>query len=606
MDRRTFLTLATAGAGAALFGVEFWHRQYTMAAVTPGVGPYGALRPADVNGISLPDGFTSRVIARSGQRLGSSGYIWHAAPDGGACFQADSGGWVYVSNSEIGNGGGGASAVRIAPDGSIVDAYRILAGTSRNCAGGPTPWGTWLSCEENGSGGRVWECDPMAAGQGIRRDLLGAFSHEAAAVDPATGRVYLTEDDPNGRLYRFTPTVAGDLSSGVLHAARVTEGQLTWVPSSASGPDRQATTTAFNGGEGAWIHAGALFFTTKGDNRIWEARLGTGTISVLYDAAATAGTPLSGVDNVTAHGATGDLFVCEDGGNMEICVLASVAGGNREIAPFLRVSGQSSSELTGVAFNPSGTRMYFSSQRGSDGTGITYEVSGPFRTSVPTPTTTTTTTTTSPTTPTTTSPTTTSPPTTSTTTSSTTTSTTTSPTTSTPPVTETLLARGATWKYLDDGSNQGTAWRQRTFSDAAWRSGPAPLGYGDPVATVVSYGQNANKKYITTYFRRAFQASHRYGRLTLRVRRDDGVVVYVNGAEVARSNMPTGTIRHNTLAVAQLDGADETAYVEFDIAAELVNGANVVAAELHQATRSTNDAVFDLELIGTGNTGPLV
>ena len=83
-------------------------------------------------------------------------------------------------------------------------------------------------------------------------------------------------------------------------------------------------------------------------------------------------------------------------------------------------------------------------------------------------------------------------------------------------------------------------------------------------------------------------------------------MVYVNGAEVARSNMPTGTIRHNTLAVAQLDGADETAYVEFDITAELVNGANVIAAELHQATRSTNDAVFDLELIGIGNTGPLV
>ncbi len=381
MDRRGFLRLATAGAGAALLGVDFWRQQYAIAAVTVGPGPYGALLTPDANGIELPNGFTSRVIAHSGQAVGSSEYTWHANPDGGACIPMPTGGWTYLSNSEVGGGGGGASAVRFDAGGSIVDAYRVLTGTSRNCAGGATPWDTWLSCEENGVGSHVWECDPTAPGQGTPREALGAFNHEAAAVDPATIRIYLTEDDPNGRLYRFTPANPGDLAAGVLHAARVDAGFVTWVPTSASAPDRQPSTTPFNGGEGAWIHSGVLFFTTKGDNRVWELDLDTGAINVLYAAAATPGAPLSGVDNVTAHPATGDLFVCEDGGNMEICVITTVANGVRQVAPFLHVVGQPDSELTGAAFSPGGTRLYFSSQRGPDGAGLTYEVSGPFRNS---------------------------------------------------------------------------------------------------------------------------------------------------------------------------------------------------------------------------------
>src|SRR3954454_8812056 len=369
MDRRKFLTLAGAGAGAVLLGVDLWGDRRTIAAIGPGPGPYGDLLPADANGIQLPQGFTSRVVAQTGLAVASSNYVWHSSPDGGACFAYPSGGWVYTSNSEVGGGAGGASALRFDAAGTVVDAYQILHGTSRNCAGGATPWGTWLSCEENGSGGHVWECDPLVAGQGIRRDLLGAFSHEAAAVDPATGHVYLTEDDPVGRLYRFTPDTTNDLSAGSLYAARVEAGTLTWIPTSPSSPDRQASTTPFNGGEGAWIRGRVLYFTTKGDNRVWQADLVTGAIGVLYDHAATPQAPLSGVDNITAHATSGDLFVCEDGGNMEICIIAPTPTGDWEVAPFVRVIGQSSSELTGAAFSPGGTRMYFSSQRGSDGAG---------------------------------------------------------------------------------------------------------------------------------------------------------------------------------------------------------------------------------------------
>jgi hypothetical protein len=121
----------------------------------------------------------------------------------------------------------------------------------------------------------------------------------------------------------------------------------------------------------------------------------------------------------------------------------------------------------------------------------------------------------------------------------------------------------------------------------------------------VSYGPKASSKYVTTYFRRAFQVTHGYTGLTLRVRRDDGVVVYVNGTQVARSNMPTGTIRHSTLAATTVNDSDETAYVTVRFAAPLVKGTNVIAAEVHQVSRSSTDIVFDLELVGTGNTGSL-
>ena len=107
------------------------------------------------------------------------------------------GGWVLVSNSEsVAPSGAGSSAIRFRKNGKVASAYRILAGTNANCAGGGTPWGRWLSCEEHDFG-HVWECDPARAGQGIIRPALGTFNHEAAAVDPVGRAVYLTEDKVN-------------------------------------------------------------------------------------------------------------------------------------------------------------------------------------------------------------------------------------------------------------------------------------------------------------------------------------------------------------------------------------------------------------------------
>ncbi|MGW5055104.1 alkaline phosphatase PhoX [Actinokineospora sp. NPDC004072] len=381
MERRNFLRVAVVGAASAAFGGASWSQAFAAGA-QPGPSPYGPLQAADANGIRLPAGFSSRVVARSGQRVAGTGYTWHPAPDGGAVF-ADGGGWIYVSNSEVA-GTGGVGAIKFDAQGQIVDAYRTLSGTDVNCAGGATPWNTWLSCEEV-STGRVHETDPWGVAAAVVRPAMGRFKHEACAVDADHRYVYMTEDVSDGCFYRFRPTTWGDLSSGTLQvmkgATSATSGPVTWA--TVPDPDGSPTATRnqvpgakrFNGGEGCYYAGGTCWFTTKGDNRVWAYDATTSTIALTYDDSLVSGTaPLTGVDNVTGA-ANGDLFVAEDGGNMEICVITP--GG--VVAPFLQVTGQSSSEITGPAFTPAGDRLYFSSQRGASGSGITYEITGPFR-----------------------------------------------------------------------------------------------------------------------------------------------------------------------------------------------------------------------------------
>ena len=171
-----------------------------------------------------------------------------------------------------------------------------------------------------------------------------------------------------------------------------------------------------------------------------------------------------------------------------------------------------------------------------------------------------------------------------------------------------LISAGSTWRYMDDGSDQGTAWRHIDFDDSFWSLGPAQLGYGDgDEATVVDYGGNASNKYITTYFRHAFQVSDPavYPSLLLKVLRDDGCVVYLNGQEVARSNMPgthgSDDVYYDTLADATIFGDDENIFNEFSVDGILLqNGKNVVAVEIHQRNVSSSDISFDLQLDVSG------
>ncbi|MEM7392029.1 MAG: hypothetical protein AAF492_06730, partial [Verrucomicrobiota bacterium] len=173
-------------------------------------------------------------------------------------------------------------------------------------------------------------------------------------------------------------------------------------------------------------------------------------------------------------------------------------------------------------------------------------------------------------------------------------------------VSQLLVSTGSVWRFLDDGSDQGTTWRNSGFDDASWSNGPAQLGYGDgDEATVVGFGPNAQDKYRTTYFRRTFpvtNASHWAG-LFIRLLRDDGAVVYVNGVEVFRSNMPTGIIDYLTFSSAGVNGAVETNFVTGLFNSNvLVEGMNTVAVEIHQVNTNSSDISFDLELIARGRS----
>ncbi len=383
LSRRQFVGTGALAAAALAFGPSFW-RDAMAAPAIPGAGPYGPLNPPDANGLMLPAGFRSREIARSGATVGD--YPWHIFPDGQATFAAADDGWILVSNSESSPAqGGGASAIEFGPDGSIKRGYRILGGTERNCSGGTTPWGTYLSCEE-WDGGQVWECDPKGLVPAVVRPAMGTFTHESACVDPVNKHVYMTEDEDDGRLYRFTPANYPDLSSGVLELATVVaDGGVHWQtvpdPSAISAPTReQVTGTRFAGGEGMWFDSGIVYFTTKKDNKVHAYDTRNGRYELIYDQATHPDSPLAGLDGITVSRA-GDLYLCEDGDDLDICMITP----ERVVSRFLKLTGapHADSELTGVAFDPSGSRLYFSSMRGY-GQGATYEVSGPFQGSGPT------------------------------------------------------------------------------------------------------------------------------------------------------------------------------------------------------------------------------
>jgi hypothetical protein len=374
--RRQFIA---AGAAGLAFGPAFW-RSALDAHARVQESAYGPLQAPDARGLMLPPGFRSREIARAGRPV--AGYPWHIFSDGQATFATPDGGWVLVSNSEsIAAFGAGTSAVRFGPTGDIRSAYRILGGTNANCAGGGTPWGTWLSCEEYATG-HVWECEPGRPGHGTIRPALGSFNHEAVAVDPARRQLYMTEDESDGGLYRFTPTAYPDLTAGLLEV--MTDAGWAPVPDPAAvfTPTRRQVPgmRRFDGGEGIWFDSGIVYFSTKGDTRVWAYDTAAGTLGTVYEG----GGPLTGVDNLTVS-AAGEIFVCEDGGNMEICLIEP--GG--AVAPFLRLTGEAAeglpergNEMAGVVFDPSGERLYFAAQR-AYGFGVVYEVTGPFRRPAP-------------------------------------------------------------------------------------------------------------------------------------------------------------------------------------------------------------------------------
>lgn len=154
---------------------------------------------------------------------------------------------------------------------------------------------------------------------------------------------------------------------------------MRWVGVSDKTAERGQQTTPFARGEGAWYADGVVYFTTTADHRVWALVTGEDRLELIYDAAAADGLPLRWPDNITVHARSGDIYVAEDGDDMQLVLLAD-RNGRRIAEPFLQMVGHDASELTGPAFSPDGSRLYLSSQRGRTGRhGMTFEITGPFR-----------------------------------------------------------------------------------------------------------------------------------------------------------------------------------------------------------------------------------
>ena len=165
-----------------------------------------------------------------------------------------------------------------------------------------------------------------------------------------------------------------------------------------------------------------------------------------------------------------------------------------------------------------------------------------------------------------------------------------------------LIPRGSAWRYHDAGIDLGTTWRTQDYDDSSWKSGMAPLGYGDPwIRTAVDSGDNPQKRHRTTYFRRSFSVpvDQRFTRVELSLMRDDGAVLYLNGREIARSNMYAGTVDFRTDASGSIGNEDEHRFTDIPVnPADLLPGDNILAVEIHQKGDASTDLGFDLGLVG--------
>ncbi len=417
LSRREFFTLAGAStAGALLLSpLQAFYANKAIAA-----GPYGSLI-TDPNGVlDLPSGFQYKRLSETGQTM-TDGYKVPGGHDGMGAFAGSGGDTILIRNHELDftsanplnapsgskyntNGRGGCTKLVVNSSRNLVSHRGVLAGTVRNCAGGPTPSGSWLTCEEtfqtnNGKNhGYVFEV-PSSANTfvtPVALTAMGRFNHEAAAVDPGTGYIYMTEDQPNGLLYRFIPTNSSNLSTGgTLYALRVigssgintatgfpknTPKAVDWVQITNPNPSTDTVRTAgynsgaarFSGGEGIFYGGGFVYFTCKSggstaDGQIWRYSPANNTVE-LYIEPNNSGV-LDNPDNIVVF-PNRDIFLCEDGDGTDYILGITPSGSLYKFGK----NALNTSEFAGVCFSPDGQTMFVNMQT----PGITFAIWGPW------------------------------------------------------------------------------------------------------------------------------------------------------------------------------------------------------------------------------------
>jgi secreted PhoX family phosphatase len=455
-SRRHFL-LGAAGVSLGFAGLYAYMRRRERvpdleAHMAPGFGP---LRDDPDRLLDLPAGFSYQVISRAGETM-DDGLLVPGRHDGMAAFAHPSGRTILIRNHELehddpkrgpfgrryerlarvaadhlydtGSGrpppGGTTTLVFDTRTGRLEHHFLSLAGTVRNCAGGPTPWGSWLSCEETTvraedglekDHGYVFEvpADPQSGlVKAVPLRAMGRFYHEAVAVDPLSGVVYMTEDLADGLLYRFLPSRPGKLMEGGRLQALAVRGQpsldtrnwddpravptgsrfqAAWIDlDNVEAPEDdlryrgfQAGAARFARGEGMWYGRGAVYFAcTNGGyaraGQIWkytpsrfEGQPQEATepgVLELFVEPNEAGL-VENCDNLTVA-PWGDLVVCEDGEEYQHVVGITPEGKFYKIARNVR----NKSELAGATFSPDGSTLFVNIHE----PGMTLAIRGPW------------------------------------------------------------------------------------------------------------------------------------------------------------------------------------------------------------------------------------
>lgn len=418
---------------------------------------YGPLIP-DPNGVfDLPQGFSYQILSRVGDSM-SDGLLVPSVPDGMAAFPGPDDLTILIRNHEVNVGvagdfgpfgagnellfgfdsrapydweragspclGGTSTVVYDTREQRVVSQHLSLIGTLRNCAGGPTPWNTWITCEEttivqgelvlrdHGYNFEVPATLEPRLADPVPLKAMGRFNHEAVAVDPASGAVYETEDRPDGLIYRFLPNEEGNLAAGGrLQALAIRdrpsldtrnwdeaptvapgeEFEVEWIDlEDVESPEDdlryrgfETGAARFARGEGMWYGNDAIYFACTNGGSTQTGQVWCYTPSPVEGRALETRQPsrlklfiepndlnlLEHCDNVTVA-PWGDLMLCEDGPNAQFLVGVTPEGN-------LYKFGQntlSESELAGAAFSPDGSTLFFNIQ----GDGLTLAVTGPW------------------------------------------------------------------------------------------------------------------------------------------------------------------------------------------------------------------------------------